>query len=265
MTGRFEGWIHRFLQVPPRPEMPVGGEGTLQIFRAARGYFHYRLVSWVLKQISVFIGIAFGFIMFNELEGVVRRAFVGMEVLALVFAVLYLPISFLLVSLDFNYRWYMVTDRSLRMREGILKVQERTMTFSNVQNVAIRQGPLQRFFGIADVEVRTAGGGGGGDHGQQDDSLAENMHIGYFRGVDNAEDIRDLIMNHLRRLSASGLGDPEEATAESPEPAEVLAVSDGSGVVAPASPGHAMLSAAEGLLAEMRALRLDVEKPMADG
>ena len=279
MIRLVEEWIQQFLQVPSKPEAPAGGEGTLKVFRAARGFFHYRIVLWILRQISVFFGVIVGIAMFNGLDGEARTFFLGMEILALTLAVIYLPISFLLVSLDFSYRWYMVTDRSLRIREGILKVQERTMTFSNIQNVAIRQGPLQRFFGIADVEVRTAGGGDGGHSGKQDDPFAESMHIGYFRGVDNAEEIRDLMMNHLRRLSASGLGDPEEASAErlgspgvspvasheppplpsaaaSPVLASTASASTAS-VPSPSvsSPSQAVLAAAQELLQEMRALR----------
>ena len=45
-------------------------------------------------------------------------------------------------------------------------VLETTITFENIQNVTVQQGPLQRLFGIADVRVDTAGGGGGGPHSQ---------------------------------------------------------------------------------------------------
>ena len=37
------------------------------------------------------------------------------------------------------------------------------------------------------------------------------MHTGFFHGVDNAEEIRDLILNRLRRFRETGLGDPDEA------------------------------------------------------
>jgi hypothetical protein len=36
------------------------------------------------------------------------------------------------------------------------------------------------------------------------------MHEGYLRGVDNAEEIRDLILGHLRRLRDTGIGDPDD-------------------------------------------------------
>ena len=34
-----------------------------------------------------------------------------------------------------------------------------TITHANVQNLRVVQGPLQRYFGIASLEVDTAGGG----------------------------------------------------------------------------------------------------------
>ncbi len=247
-----ERLVQQVLKVPPQPDPPVGGAGTLEVFRAAEGFFHYRIVTWFLRQVSVFTGIIVGFFMFSELEGMAARVMVGLEFLALATAILLIPVSFIMVSLDFKNRWYMVTDRSLRIREGVMGVQEKTMTFSNIQNVAIRQGPLQRFFGIADVEVRTAGGGGG--DGDNKDPLSDNMHVGYFHGVDNAEVIRDLIMNHLRRLAAGGLGDPEDASLAPKSEASMALASAPSGLVGE----EAVVAAAQGLLGEVRGLRSEL-------
>jgi uncharacterized membrane protein YdbT with pleckstrin-like domain len=152
-----------------------------------------------------------------------------------------LPLSFLMVRLDYRYRWYMITDTSLRIREGLLSVRERTMTFANIQNLSLKQGPVQRLFGISDLQVRTAGGGSE-SAGESKKELAEamNMHIGYFRGVDNAEEIRDLILGRMRGLKDSGLGDPDEPVAVS-----VDSVGEAGDVAA----------AARELLTEARALR----------
>ena len=46
----------------------------------------------------------------------------------------------LLVTLDYRYRWYVVTDRSLRIREGLWRIQERTMTHATTH--AILKSPL---------------------------------------------------------------------------------------------------------------------------
>jgi len=71
--------------------------------------------------------------------------------------------------------------------------------------------------------VTTAGGGSGGKHGE---GVGESMHEAFFRGVDNADEIRDVIAERVRLHRDSGLGDPDEpahlAPPQSTDP-EVLA------------------------------------------
>ena len=118
-----------------------------------------------------------------------------------------LPVTYLIARLDFELRWYMVTDRSLRIRHGVWKISESTMSFANIQQVVVSQGPLQRALGLADVKVQSAGGASGGDKHHSGGS-GEDMHLGLFHSVTNAPEIRDLILDRLRRFRESGLGDP---------------------------------------------------------
>lgn len=123
--------------------------------------------------------------------------------------VIQLPVTFLIARLDFELRWYMVTDRSLRLRHGIWKISESTMSFANIQQVVVSQGPVQRLLGLSDVRVQSAGGGsGGGDN--SDDAKDEDAHLGLFHCVTNATEIRELILSRLRQYRESGLGDPDE-------------------------------------------------------
>lgn len=248
MLGFLEAPLQRVLKVPPKPDPPFGSSDTLQVFRAGKGYFRYRLVAWGLGQLGAIVGLVIGFLWLHSLDDideVLYQILFWGEVLAAVYFLIVLPLSFLMVSLDYRYRWYMVTDHSLRIREGLLKVSENTMTFSNIQNLAIRQGPIQRLFGIADLEVRTAGGGSSA-HGQAgQDPFSDNLHTAFFRGVDNAEEIRDLVLGYLRRSSGSGLGDPDDVVASVP----VAAAKVSSGV------GESSLAAARQLLTEVQALR----------
>lgn len=243
------------LRVPAEPDPPRSADPqSLRVFRAAPSYLRYKLLTWGIRQAGVLLGVLFvlalsysaGFAAWVEslpirpLRNVVEiiQSFGGpLELLALAFLLVQLPFGFALVFLDWENRWYMVSDRSLRIREGIWRIVEQTMTFSNIQNVAVRQNPLQRWFGIAEVEVRTAGGGGSQQSsGRQ--SGRHNLHLAYFRGVDNAGEIRDLILGRLRRLREAGLGDPDDVQ-EAEE--------------------SSSLEAARELLAEARALREAVE------
>ncbi len=148
-----------------------------------------------------------------------------------------LPVTYAIARFDYEMRWYLVTDRSLRIRHGIWKLEESTMSFINIQQVVVSQGPLQRLLGLGDVRVQSAGGGNIDPHGKHD---VDTLHAAIFHAVDNANEIRDLILARLRQFRASGLGDPDDATDHA--------------VAAPADRGDA-LAAAQELLTEVRALR----------
>ena len=249
-----ERTLVRWLRVPARPHPPAGSPGTLRVFNAAPGFYRYRLATWTVKQLGTVVGLVAGLVALRTVS--FHIPYLGLDLIKIVEAVgiasflVQLPLSYLMIGLDYRYRWYMVSDTSLRIREGLFRVREQTMTHANIQNLSVHQGPLQRLFGISDLRVRTAGGGtqaGGSDH---EGSEAANMHLGYFRGVDNATEIRDLIMDRMRRLKGSGLGDPDE-----PENGPVhvgIPVRDDSNDLA---------AAARELLEEARRLRSTVTSP----
>ena len=148
--------------------------------------------------------------------------------------------SLLAVRIDYSQRWYMVTDRSLRLRWGVVKIQETTMSFANLQQVSVHQGPLQRLLRIADVEVRSAGGGSGED----EKGAGDSMHRSVFHAVENASEIRDLILARLQRYRQTGLGEPDDENQAVETPDDVTQSNDGD-----------VLAAARELLGETRALR----------
>lgn len=154
-----------------------------------------------------------------------------------------IPLTFAIRRLDYEMRWYVVTDRSLRIRTGVWNVQELTMSFANLQQVEVSQGPLQGLLGLADVRVQSAGGGSSENHahGQRD-----SLHTAMFHSVENATEIRDLILERLRLFRATGLGDPDEphAPVSVPRPN-----------AAPVTTTADTLAAAHELLAEARELR----------
>lgn len=260
---RLKAWLRGVLKVPAKPEPPVGAPGSLRSFRASPKYLRYLLVSWGLKQAAALWGLLFGLLFLTRGEPFIPDFEVGiffgmvtvsshasltvLEVLAWgTFGVQFF-VSLVTVLLDYDLRWYLVTDRSLRIREGVLKVQERTQSFANIQNLSIERGPVQRLLGIADLEVRTAGGGekaSSGDGQEHDD-----LHTAYFRGVDNAEEIRDVILQRLKRYRDAGLGDPDERQPASPEdrvPREGVEGWEGTGE--PAGGDRAVREAARELL-----------------
>jgi len=210
--------VERWLRLPPPPTAPPGDEGTVRIFQPSPRYLRLRIARWVLVQAGSLVGLvlAFGWYRVDGLELVLENVHFGpldlgevltlpvlraFEVWGALFFLVQLPVTLAMVRLDCTRRWYLVTDRSLRVREGLRTVRERTMSFANIQNLAVRQGPVQRLFAIADLRIRTAGGGGSGeDQGSDSETKKTNLHLAVFHAVDNPEEIRDLIFERMRRL-----------------------------------------------------------------
>lgn len=228
MIDGFERGLLRFLRVPHEPDPPQGSAGSLLVFRAAPAYWRYKLLLWLLGQVPLAAFCLAGVLMLPVAATATDMPPILARLLTLLAAAI--PLlwacevigSFLVLRLDYRQRWYMVTDRSLRIRDGVLSVREMTMTFANVQNLAITQGPIQGLLGIADLEVKSAGGGGGavGPHGER--QVGADLHTGWLCGITDAERVRDLIRDRLRVYRSSGLGDHDEAEAR-PSPSSAAA------------------------------------------
>lgn len=206
--------VLKLLKVPPDPVPPAGSHESVRVFRAGRNYYRFLVATWVLRQIGVIAGALLALYWFGQwTEQLPAR--IGFwinlaEWVGLAGVIAQMPFTFYLVKFDYELRWYIVTDRSLRIRSGVREIREMTMTFANIQNTSIHQGPLQRILGLADVMVRTAGGGEAAEAHAQQKGAGHLMHVGYFHGVDNAGEIRDLLKERLRRYRDTGLGDSDE-------------------------------------------------------
>ena len=237
-------------------EPPPGSPESLRTFRASPRFFRYSLLKWGLGQIGALFGLVVSTIGFlpiafwapseglDFLEFGPWTDFAGaLAPFLLVLFLVQLVGSFALLRLGYEMRWYMVSDRALRIRYGVYSVREQTMTVVNIQNMAVKRGPLQRLFGIADLEIRTASGAASDD---DDESLSR----GLLQGLDNAEELRNLLLTSLRQSRDAGLGDPDDRPVAPPAPVASTDAGGGDG----ADDGSALVAANE-LLAECRALR----------
>ena len=243
-------------QVDERPEPPPGSPESLRVFRASARFFRYSVLKWAIGQFFALVGlvgsaIGLGFVEFFEDHAAGAALwFRFTETLAPLLIVLFVVqflTSFSVLRLGYEMRWYMVSDRALRIRYGIYSVREQTMTVVNIQNMAVKRGPLQRLFGIADLEIRTASGGG------SDDDDEDSLNRGLLQGLDNAEEVRNLLLASLRQSRDAGLGDPDDRPAVAAVPAVSAEVRAPGG-----AEGASVLVAAADLLAECRALRRTV-------
>ena len=94
------------------------------------------------------------------------------------------------------------------------------------------------------------------------------MHSGLFHSVTNAAEIRDLILERLRRFREAGLGDPDERLQMIAATTDVPTVAGADGALAHAGARSSQagmlsadaLSAARELAAEARALRTVIKR-----
>ncbi len=85
---------------------------------------------------------------------------------------------------------YTITDRRIVERQGILRRDERSAHIDRVQNVNVRQGVVERIFGVGTVEVETAGN--------------DEADI-YMRGVADPIGIRQQMDEQYRPQGSSGV------------------------------------------------------------
>ena len=201
--GGVWGLLARGFLVPAEPPVlpSVTGEPT-KSFRPSPGFLRYLLFQTLLG-----FGVLSLALLAIVIPIMIAEPAVGLPLFAVLLPVLLFfgAVAVLATYLRYDTTWYVLSDRSLRLRRGIWVIRETTITFENIQNVTVKQGPLQRLFGIADVLVDTAGGGGGAP-AQQHGATAVGHH-GLIEGVTEAHAIRDLLTAKMRESKSAGLGD----------------------------------------------------------
>ena len=169
---------------------------------------------------------------------------------------------FLILILPNFFRYHTMRYRfdaeGISMRWGILFRREVILNYARIQDIHLVSNLLERWLGLARLqiqtasgsasaemtlegllEVSTAGGGIPAHYRQTGGQQNSNAHRGFFHGIDNAPEIRDMMLERLRRLRDTGLGDPDEH-----HPAEAIATTASS----------PLIEAARDLLREAQAL-----------
>ena len=88
--------------------------------------------------------------------------------------------------LFFRYRTlrYRFDDEGIHMRVGVLFRREVNLTYARIQDIHLRSGMIQRWLGLADIQIQTASGS----------SAAELV----IEGFKNFEEIRDFLYTRMR-------------------------------------------------------------------
>lgn len=183
------------------PEAPSGQHAELRIIRASPSFLRYRMLTVYFTAGLIALGVLG--------TGVVGFVAPPVWIVTALLVVLFVPsllLTYFSTRVDYDLRYYVLTDRSVRVREGAWNVEEKTITFANVQNVRVEQGPLERLFGFSNVRIDTAGGGvvQAGKH------AVAMPHGVTLAGLEQAGEIRDAILSKVRTRADAGVGDHDE-------------------------------------------------------
>jgi len=208
-TGNATGWVYtgvwqvltRWFRVPETPPtLPTTPGDEPDAFKPARGYLSYMKISLAIVLAALDLAALITWFVIT-----VQAWWAGLllAVPALILIAVINTLAYLAIHLRYDTTWYVMSERSLRIRRGIWVIHEMTFTFENVQNVRVQQGPLQRMFGISDLIVETAGAGA--DSSGKHEAMAMNQ--GRIEGVEDAWQLRDRVLKILKNSRAAGIGD----------------------------------------------------------
>ena len=172
------------------------GSSLVRSLRPSEQWLAYRYLQTLFGFLNQFVGVGIGVIAL-----VAKYRGWGFLIALGLFAVEGFVIGLALVTtrVDFELRHYLVGDRSLRVAQGAWKREEVTLSYANVQNIEVNQGPLERFFGFKSLTISTAGA----------DATpgSENSHLVTMVGLQDADELRALILGMLKQQRDSGLGE----------------------------------------------------------
>lgn len=205
LWGLLTSWFRVPREAPVLPS--VGGE-AIKAFRPDPGYLRYlKVMFWIVLLVIDLLAV-FVWIIITSVSPVAGAILFFPALLIIVVPDV---IAYVAIHLRYDTTWYVMSSRSIRLRRGVWVIAETTITFENIQNITIQQGPLQRHFGIADIKLSTAGGGSAGPHGH-----GSTSHQGLIQGIANAQALRDQIEAKVRASRSAGLGDDKEPASDSP-------------------------------------------------
>jgi membrane protein YdbS with pleckstrin-like domain len=192
--------VSKAFKVPESPpELPSLPQDTLRTFQPSRRFLDYlKLYFWVG---AIVFGVP---VLVLWLGSFIVKWQLGVILTIPVLVLVVLPniVGYVAIHLRYDTTWYVMNARSLRCRRGIWVIVEHTITFENVQNIHIRRGPLQYLFGISTIVIETAGASESGES-----SRFSGGNKAILEGLENPDEIRELIMERVRRSRGTGIGE----------------------------------------------------------
>ncbi|MDP1825400.1 MAG: PH domain-containing protein [Archangium sp.] len=177
------------------PHLPEG-TSLVRSLKPSEQWLAYRYLQTLFGFLNQFIGVGIAVIAL-----VAKFKGWGLLIALGVFAVegFFIGLALVTTRVDFELRHYLVGDRSLRVAQGAWKREEVTLSYANVQNIEVNQGPLERVFGFKSLTISTAGA--------DTTPGAENSHLVTLVGLQDADEVRALILGMLKHQRDTGLGE----------------------------------------------------------
>jgi membrane protein YdbS with pleckstrin-like domain len=199
----FAAPLMRLLSLKTDPPHLPEGVALVRHLKPAPPWLGLRYAYVLLRSIPTLFG--FSFAMLVTAAKAPKPFFVALLV---VVAVSVVGVAFALVTarIDFELRHYLVGDRSLRVSEGAWVRREVTLSYANVQNLEVLQGPLERAFGIKSLMVSTAGG--------EQVAGRPSSHQVVLAGIADADAVRALVLDMVKQQRDQGLGEAAAAHAQ---------------------------------------------------
>lgn len=138
------------------------------------------------------------------MPGVVRYHLWGVAIMMTVTVVgilllpIGLPLAHFLIKRYYERLEVVLTRRDLKVRRGILNVEQKSIPLEKITDLAVYQGPLMRLFDLKGIRVETAG------------QSAQGALVSVV-GIADVDTFRDTVLNQRDRVS-----DWDEAESEAP-------------------------------------------------
>src|SRR5262245_8180568 len=146
MRGRTEqaaAWMYRGLwavlvhafRVPDEPPtLPVRPGEPIESFKPSRDFLRYLKFYFWLVLLLTDIALTIGYIIAAVALWLNGLAWVALLLLGPALFIIVAPdiVAYIAIHLRYDTMWYVLTDRSLRIRRGIWTIHEVTITFENV-------------------------------------------------------------------------------------------------------------------------------------
>ncbi|WP_300565671.1 PH domain-containing protein [Flavobacterium sp.] len=113
-------------------------------------YWKVKLINWFLVFLILGVGMASGFFFIEEWSEFQSEIIIAFVVL------LFLFIFF--SRLSFRKKGFAFRNHDVLFRHGIIATSTIVIPYNRVQHVALHEGLISRYFGLATIEIFTAGG-----------------------------------------------------------------------------------------------------------